>query len=77
MPSFYPKNKKIESLFDRLAKNRVAEIDSRTAREVSKFKEMRYLREKKLLRIGKDHRNNLSIIWIKTPLKKKGNGFFF
>lgn len=74
---FFPKNKKIYNLCERLEKSPIAEIDSTVAKEFSRYKEMRFLREKDLLFIGKDHRKNMSIIHIKIPVKKIGNGFIF
>ena len=72
-----PKNPKIYNVFERLEKNKVALIDSNVARELSKLKPMRFLREKDMLIIGKDHKKDMSVVYIKTPLKKVGKGFRF
>jgi len=75
--SFYPKDKEIEKILDRLTKNNATYTNHTTTRDLCRFKQIRYLREKDKLFVGLDRRKGVSIIYVKKLLIKKGNGFFF
>jgi len=75
--SFYPKSQEIEKILERLTKNVATYTNHTVARDLCRFKEIRYLREKDQLYVGLDRRKDVSIIFVKKPLTKKGNGFVF
>jgi len=73
-----PKNKEVEKAFDRLLKFPVIRIDPKLSQSISRYREIRYLREKDNIFIGRDHVKGKSIIFISPSVKlKKNNGKFF
>jgi len=78
---FNPNNPEITKLFNKLTTYPGTSINSNLAKEVVKFKTIRYLRDKKHMYIAKDRAKNKSIIFfppnVKINKKENGNGFFF
>jgi hypothetical protein len=72
---FFPKDPKIRSLLERLEKDGVAVTNFNTAKQFSRYKQVRQTRALKQMNIGMDRRMNESIIYSKKPIRKKGNGF--
>lgn len=78
MVYFPPKDEKIKNLIDRLTINHATITSSNLANQLSKYKEIRYLRKNDMIFIGKDHRKDKSIIFINGKLPvKKGNKYLF
>jgi len=74
--SFYPKNKEIEHIFDRLVKYPVVRVNPILAQTVSRYKKIRFINQ------DKKHKKiyiNGGIIGLspKVKLKKNGDGFLF
>ena len=78
MVKFLPKDDEIKKLLDRMTVNHATLTKSSLANQFSKYKEIRYLRKKDIIFIGKDHRKDKSIIFVngKLPIKKSKNYFF-
>jgi len=72
---FYPRDPRIANLLERFTQNNTIVANSKVARELCKYSDIRKLREKDLMLIGKDHRKDISIIFLKKQIRKKGNGF--
>lgn len=74
---FYPKNKRIINLLERAVNDNIIIADSKNIRELCKYEELRYLRKKGLMYVGKDHRKNVSIAFFKNGVQRKKGGFVF
>jgi hypothetical protein len=72
---FFPKDQNIRNILERLEKNNATCTDYNTAKQLSRFKQIRELRRKDTLFIGNDHKKNKSIIMSTKPIRRKGNGF--
>ena len=75
MPVWVPKDKKIFNLLTRVQQNQATVTEYQIAQQLSRYKQIRKLREKDQMYIGMDRRKGKSIIYFKKPLKRKGNGF--
>jgi hypothetical protein len=73
--TFFPKDQKIKSVLDRLVQDRACETDFNTAKQLSRYKQIRAIRNKDELYIGMDRKMGKSVLFAKKPIKKKGNGF--
>jgi hypothetical protein len=71
--SFYPKNKDIEKLFDKLIHYPLVNVDPKTAQTLSRHKKIRYLSSRKNIFI----RKGLVGIPPQVKIKKKNGKFFF
>jgi hypothetical protein len=72
---FIPRNPKVYNALDRLTINNGTWTDFNTAKELSRYKQIRNIRAKDLIYIGMDRRKNKSVIVVTKTLKKKGKGF--
>ena len=79
--TFFPKNKEIERIFDRLTKYPGVSLEPRLALDIGRNKTIRYLRNNNLIFIANDRRIHKSIIFfppnIKIKKDAKGKKFFF
>ena len=79
--SFFPKNKEIEHIFDRLTHYPGVSIDTRLALDIGRHKEIKFLRKNNLVFIANDRKRHKSIIFfppnVKVKKKDDTNGFFF
>jgi len=73
--TFFPKDQKIKSVLDRLVQDRACETDFNTAKQRSRYKQIRAIRAKDELYIGMDRKMGKSDLFSKKPIKQKGNGF--
>ena len=72
---FIPKDEKIKNILERLTRGNGTYTDFNTAKQLSRYKQIRRLRERDMLFIGMDRKKNKSVIVAIKPLKKKGKGF--
>ena len=75
--AFYPKNKGIANFLERAVNDNIIIADSKRVRELCKYEELRRLRKNGMMFVGKDHRKDVSIVYFKNGVRKKGNGFIF
>ena len=73
--AFLPKDEKMQSLLARLEKDKVACTDFNSAKQFSRYKQIRAMRQRDELFIGNDRRKKITIIYSKKPIKHKGKGF--
>lgn len=76
---FNPKTPEYAKIFEKLAMNHVAVIDTSIAKALSRHKKIRYFREQKHLFIANDRNLHKSIVHIPFNIKirKDKNKFFF
>ena len=69
----------MDKVFKRLLRDNATSIDTGLARNLSKNKKIRYLREKNRLFIGLDRNKKKSIVYIPSEFKPKKTkqGYFF
>ena len=72
---FVPKDDKIKNLLDRLTKEQGAYTTFDNAKQLSRYKQIRDMRAEDKIFIGMDRKKGVSVIFVKNPIKKKGNGF--
>jgi len=72
---FCPRDPKMRSVLERLERERIAITSNEAAKQLARYKQIREMRELKQISIGNDRRNNESIIYVKKPIRRKGNGF--
>ena len=72
---FNPKDKHMENLLERLEKDRAAVINFDSAKQISRYKQIRDMRKRDEIFIGMDRRKKKSIIFTTRAIKRKGNGF--
>lgn len=73
---FFPKDKKIMNLMERLEQQGIVVTkDGQLVQQLGRFKYIRHLRDKNTFFIGKDRHKGITIIYSKKPIIKKGNGF--
>lgn len=75
MTFFLPKDEKIRSIMERLEKDKIAITNFDTAKQFSRYKQVRQARALKQMNIAMDRKMNESVIYSKKPIKKNGNGF--
>lgn len=75
MSQFFPKDKNIRSLLERLERDGATETSHELAKQLSKYKQIREVRFREEMYIGMDRKMGKSVIFAKKPIKKKGNGF--
>ena len=75
MSYFFPKDPKVRSLMERLEKDHVAVTNFDTAKQFSRYKQVRQVRALRQMNIAMDRKMNESVIYSKKPIKRKGNGF--
>lgn len=76
---FNPKNPEIEKIFNRLITYPGISIDRNLARDISRHKTIRRLREKNHMFIARDQNKNKTILFFPPNVKveKQNNGFIF
>ena len=70
---WYPPNKKISNIFDRLSRYPVVKVDPVLSQSISRCKKIRYLSYKEGINI----RKGIISLPEGTKILKKGNGFDF
>jgi len=76
--SFKPPNIDLERVLNMMIDNKTVVVKSSVSAELCKYKEFRFLREKKHIHVGDDRRNNESIMFIPyVKIKKNGDKFIF
>jgi len=72
-------DKELDKIFKRVMKDNAASIDTNIARNLSKNKKIRYLREKNRMYIGLDRNKKKSVVFIPPQYKPKKTkrGYFF
>jgi len=70
-----PTDPRIKNLLDRLERDRATETDYDIAKQLSRYKQIRNMRNNEQLYIGMDRKMNKSVIFAKKPIKRKGKGF--
>jgi len=78
MVYLYTKDPLIRNVINRLINDGVAKTSSKVAQQFSRYTPVRYMRQKDRLYIGKDHKKDISLIYIDgCNIKIKGNKYFF
>ena len=75
--TFFPKDKKIQSILDRLSVEKGTYTDFNTAKQLSRYTYIRNIRKKELMYIGMDRAKGVSVIHVIRLFKKKKNGYDF
>ena len=72
---FIPKDDHIKSIFERLEKDKIALTDFDSAKQLSRYKQIRAMRQRDEILIGMDRKKKISIIYSKRQIRRKGKGF--
>ena len=74
---FKPKNPTVFNLMERLTQKPAIHINSDLAKQLGRYEEIKFLRRKNLMYIGKDRLKNKSIIMVDGVRIVKQNGRFY
>jgi hypothetical protein len=73
--AFNPKDNHIRSIMERLEKDNATFTDYNSAKQLSRFSDIRDMRRRDEIYIGMDRRKKVSVIFVTKPIKRKGKGF--
>lgn len=73
--AFNPKDSHIRSIMERLEKDKATFTDYNTAKQLSRFGDIRDMRKRDEIYIGMDRRKKVSVIFVTKSIKRKGKGF--
>jgi hypothetical protein len=72
---FNPKDNHIKSILERLEKDKATFTDFKSAKQFSRYKNIRDMRKRDEIYIGMDRKKKVSVIFVTRPIKRKGKGF--
>ena len=73
--AFLPKDERMQSILARLEKDKIACTDFASAKQFSRYKQIRIMRQRDELLIGNDRKKKITLIYSKKPIRRKGKGF--